>query len=197
MMPALPMGVRSALPATPASRLLALWLGVTVLVCVALAGLALLAARQSRALEAERARETTERMVLAQRDAVAARVTSFGSWLVQVAAAGGTATAPEWIADREVLVRMKRASDTAAVHGRWLFTPDDDGAAGAARRVLRPRAGGVRWPAWPRRGRRLPAPDAQCVGRRACRRARETREGSGRAGRRLAGHHPSGGVERA
>ena len=119
------MSLRSVLPDAPASRLLALWLGVTMLVCVALAGLALMVARQSRALQAERARETTERMVLAHRDTVAARITSLGSWLIQVGTARSTAATPEWATGREVLLLRTDASGTSPVHGRWLFTPDD------------------------------------------------------------------------
>jgi len=83
MMPALLMAMRSVSPAQRPSRLLALWLGVTVLVCLALAALALLVARQSRALLAVSATATTERMLLAHRDTIAARITSLGSWLMQ------------------------------------------------------------------------------------------------------------------
>lgn len=123
-MPALPMGVPSALPTTPASRLLALWLAVTVLVCLALGALALLVARQSRALQADRARDTTERMLLAHRDTVAARITSLASWLVQVGTSRATASAPDWTHDREVLVLVSGTSGASLVHGTWLFTPD-------------------------------------------------------------------------
>lgn len=124
MMPALPMGVQSALPTTPVSRLLALWLAVTVLVCLALGALALLVARQSRALQADRARDTTERMLLAHRDTVAARITSVASWLVQVGASRASASAPDWTRGREVLVLVSGASGASSVHGTWLFTPD-------------------------------------------------------------------------
>lgn len=124
MMPALPMGLRPALPTTPASRLLALWLAVTVLVCLALGALALLVARQSRALQAERERDTTERMLLAHRDTAAARITSLASWLGQVGTSPATASAPEWTHDCEVLVLVSSASGTSSVHGPWLFTPD-------------------------------------------------------------------------
>ncbi len=128
MMPAPLMGVRSMPSVAPASRLLALWLGVTVVVCLALAIAALVVARQSRALSAERAREVAERTLHAQRDGIAARLTAMGSWLGQVGIPGAEASVPDWADRHEVLVLLEDASGAVAVHyGCWLFTPDDAG----------------------------------------------------------------------